>query len=267
MSDTPIDTTVAHTARVWNYWLGGRDHYPADREVGDTIRDVMPQIVEAARGNRLFLRRAVTHLAREEGIRQFLDAGSGLPAADNTHEVAQAHAPDARVVYVDNDPMVLTHAGALLTGTPKERIRFVGADLRETDTVLEAARETLDLDQPVALTLLGAMGHIADLDEALEVVRAYVDALAPGSFLALCDGVHTGVEFAADARTVEALRHWHEEVAQPYHMRSVADFPRFFEGLEPVDPGLVPVTRWRPEPVEVGEVRDIPQFCGLARKG
>jgi trans-aconitate methyltransferase len=266
MTDTPIDTSVAHTARVRDYWLGGRDNYPVDREVGDTIRDLMPQVVEAARGERLFLRRTVTHLVREEGVRQFLDIGAGLPAAGNTHEVAQAHVPDARVVYVDNDPLVLAHARALLVGTDERRTRFVGADLRDTDRVLEAARRTLDLDRPVALTLLGTMGHLDDLDEALAIVRAYMGALAPGSFLALCDGVFAHAEAVTDERALEALKRWEEGVAQPYHTRSVEDFTRFFDGFALVEPGVVCVTRWRPEPVEVGEVRDIPQYCGLARK-
>ncbi|WP_435112960.1 SAM-dependent methyltransferase [Nocardiopsis synnemataformans] len=266
MTDIPIDTSVAHTARVRNYWLGGRDNYPVDREMGDTVGGLMPQVVEATRGDRLFLRRAVSHLALEEGISQFLDIGSGLPAADNTHEVAQAHAPDARVVYVDNDPMVLAHARALLVGTNEKRTRYVEADLCDTGRVLESARGTLDLDHPVALTLLGTMGHFGDLDEALGIVRAYMDALAPGSFLAVCDGVLAHVEAVTDERAVEALQRWQESVAQPYHMRTVEDFTRFFDGLALVDPGVVCVTRWRPEPVEVGRVRDIPQYCGLARK-
>ncbi|MFD6953017.1 S-adenosyl methyltransferase [Nocardiopsis sp. TSRI0078] len=266
MTDTPIDTGVAHTARVWNYWLGGKDNYPVDREVGDTIRELMPQVVEAARGDRLFLRRAVTHLVREEGIRQFLDIGTGLPTADNTHEVARAHAPDSRVVYADNDPLVPAHARALLVGTDRGRTRFVGSDLREIDTVLAAARETLDLDRPVGLTLLGTMGHFGDLDEALGIVRTYMDAPAPGSFLAVCDGVFDGAEAVADERALEALQRWQESVAQPYHMRSVEEFGRFFDGFALVDPGIVSVTRWCPEPVEAGAVRDIPQYCGLARK-
>ncbi|WP_150239619.1 SAM-dependent methyltransferase [Nocardiopsis quinghaiensis] len=266
MTDTPIDTTVAHTARVWNYWLGGKDNYPVDREVGDTIRELVPQVVETARGDRLFLRRAVTHLVREEGVRQFLDIGTGLPTADNTHEVAQAQAPESRVVYVDNDPLVLAHARALLVGTDEGRTRFVGSDLRETGTVLEAAGQTLDLSRPVALTLLGTMGHFGDLDEALGIVRTYMDALAPGSFLAVCDGVFAHMDAITGERALEAMRRWQESVAQPYHLRSVEDFTRFFDGFELVDPGVVCVTRWRPEPVEVGQERDIPQYCGLARK-
>ena len=266
MTDTPIDTTVAHTARVWNYWLGGKDNYPVDREVGDQVRELLPQVVEVALGDRLFLRRAVTHMAREEGIRQFLDIGTGLPTADNTHEVAQGVAPDARVVYVDNDPLVLAHARALLNGTEAGRTTFVGSDLRETATVIEAAAETLDLSQPVGLTLLGTMGHFEDIEEALGIVRTYMAALAPGSFLAVCDGVLAHLEQATDARAQEAMERWQEGVAQAYHLRTVQDFTRFFDGFELVDPGVVSVLRWRPEPTEVGEVRDLPQYCGLARK-
>ncbi|WP_159942875.1 MULTISPECIES: SAM-dependent methyltransferase [unclassified Nocardiopsis] len=266
MADTPIDTSVAHTARVWNYWLGGTDNYPADREVGDAIRELMPQIVEVARGDRGFLRRVVTHLVREEGVRQFLDIGAGLPTAGNTHEVARAHAPEARVVYVDNDPSVLAHARRLLGDTDGGRTRFVGADLRDTGAVLSSARRTLDLDRPVALTLLGTLGHIGDAEEAMGVVRAYMDALAPGSFLAVCDGVYADMEDIADERTARALRHWREAVAQPYHMRSVGEFGRFFDGLELAEPGIVSVTRWRPEPDDAVPLVDVPQYCGLARK-
>jgi trans-aconitate methyltransferase len=266
MTDIPIDTGVAHTARVRDYWLGGRDNYPVDREMGDAVGGLAPQVVEAVRGDRLFLRRAVGHLVREEGVRQFLDLGAGLPAAGNTHEVARAHAPDARVVYVDDDPMVLAHARALLVGTDQKRTRYVGADLRDTDRVLESAGATLDLDRPVALSLLGTMGHFGDLEEALDIVRAYTDALAPGSFLAVCDGVLAHVEAVTDERALEALRRWRESVARPYRTRTVEDFTRFFDGLALVDPGVVCVTRWRPEPVEVGRARDIPEYCGLARK-
>ncbi|SIO84476.1 SAM-dependent methyltransferase [Nocardiopsis sp. JB363] len=265
MTDSPIDTTVAHTARVWNYWLGGKDNYPVDREIGDEIKELAPQVVDVARGDRTFLRRAVTHLVQEEGIHQFLDIGTGLPTADNTHELAQALVPDARVVYVDNDPLVLTHARALLTGTESGRTRFVDADLRDIAKVLEAAAQTLDLDRPVALTLMGTMGHF-EFDQALELVRAYTDALAPGSFLAVCDGVLAHMDAEVSERTMEGMRLWQEKVAQPYHMRTVAEFGRFFEGLEPVEPGVVSVYRWRPEPAEVDTVRDLPQYAGLAKK-
>ncbi len=266
MTDTPIDTTVAHTARVWNHWLGGKDNYPVDREVGDRIRKLFPQVAEAARGDRLFLRRSVTHLVRDEGVRQFLDIGTGLPTADNTHEVAQRIAPEARVVYVDNDPLVLTHARALLRGTDEGGTRFIGSDLRDTAAVLAAARQTLDFDRPIGLTLMGTMGHFGDVEEALDIVRTYVDALPSGSYLAVCDGVDAHVEPVQEENLAEALQLWQEGVAQEYHMRSVEDFTRYFDGLHLVDPGVVSVYRWRPEPAEIGKVTDLPQYCGLARK-
>src|SRR5699024_6937962 len=170
MSETPIDTSNAHTARVWNYWLGGKDNYPADREVGDKLRKLFPGVVEAALGDREFLRRVVTHLVEEKGVRQFLDIGTGMPTANNTHEVAQAVAPESRVVYVDNDPLVLTHARALLVGTEEGATDYIDADLRDPDKIIERATQTLDLDQPVGLMLMGILGHIPG-DEVRPVVR------------------------------------------------------------------------------------------------
>lgn len=263
--DAAIDTTVAHTARVWNYWLGGKDNYPVDRAVGDQVKDLFPQVAEVAQGDRLFLRRCVSHLVREEGITQFLDIGTGLPTANNTHEVAQALNPETQVVYVDNDPLVLAHARALLTGTDAGKTQFVGSDLRDVEKVLAAAKETLDLDRPVGLTLMGTMGHF-EIEEALRLVRAYVDRLAPGSFFAVCDGVMAHMEVDDAERAAEGMRIWEEQVAQKYDMRTVAEFERFFEGFELVDPGVVSVFRWRPEPAEVGTVRDVPQYAGLAKK-
>lgn len=192
MTETPrtqtpsgVDTTVAHSARVWNYWLGGKDNYPVDREVGDYVLQAYPEMVSAARADRQFLIRAVTYLAGERGVRQFLDVGTGLPTHNNTHEVAHAAAPEARVVYVDNDPMVLTHARALLTGEGLSAVHYVDADLHRPADVLSAAREHLDFSEPIALTVLGTMGHTADNEEAYAAVRTYVDALPSGSFLAL----------------------------------------------------------------------------------
>ncbi|GHD35021.1 hypothetical protein GCM10007147_41120 [Nocardiopsis kunsanensis] len=266
MSHTPIDTSVAHTARVWNYWLGGKDNYPPDREVGDRIRERFPEVVDAALGDRAFLRRSVTHLVEQEGVRQFLDIGAGLPTADNTHEVAQRLSPDSRVVYVDNDPLVLAHARALLTGTDEGHTSFVDSDLRETGQVLARARESLDFEQPVALMLMGTMGHFPDLDEALELVRTYVDALPTGSFVAVCDGVLSDTVTLGPEEIAEFTKIWEGGVTLPYVPRSLEDFTRFFDGLDLVDPGVVSVSKWRPEPVEVGRCRDLPQYCGLARK-
>src|SRR5690625_4994978 len=158
--DDPLKTGEPHSARIYNYWLGGKDNYPADREMGDQILSVLPMIGEMAVQNRAFLRRTVRFLASERGIRQFLDIGTGLPTADNTHEVAQSVAPESKIVYVDNDPLVLTHARALLTNSPEGRTDYVDADLRDPATILREATKTLDLSRPVGLTLLGVVFHI-----------------------------------------------------------------------------------------------------------
>ncbi|WP_017613369.1 SAM-dependent methyltransferase [Nocardiopsis salina] len=261
MADLPqIDTTVAHSARVWNYWLGGKDHYPVDREVGDFVLQAYPAMVAAARADREFLVRAVTYLAGEAGIDQFLDVGTGLPTHNNTHEVAQAVAPGARVVYVDNDPMVLAHARALLTGPDVHDVRYVDADLHSPEGVLAAAGEYLDLDRPVGLTVLGTMGHTADHAQACATVRAYVDALPSGSHLALCDGSNTSEPM------VEAARRWNETAALPYHLRSPEEIEAFFTGLDLVEPGVVSASLWRPTAAEVGTPAHVDQYCGVARK-
>ena len=187
-----IDTTVPHSARIWNYWLGGKDHYPVDREAGDTYHEIYPGIVDTARAVRYFMARAVRYLAGEAGVRQFLDVGTGLPAVDNTHEIAQRVAPESRIVYVDNDPLVLAHARALLSSRPEGACDYVDADMRHPEDILEAATRTLDLTQPVALLLMGVLGHVSDYGEARLVVRGLLDAFQPGSYLALADSVRVG---------------------------------------------------------------------------
>ena len=260
MADLPsIDTTVAHSARVWNYWLGGKDNYPVDREMGDFVLQAYPEMVAAARADREFLVRAVTFLA-QQGIRQFLDVGTGLPTHNNTHEVAQALTPEARIVYVDNDPMVLAHARALLTGPGVDHVRYVDADLFEPETVLDAAREHLDFDQPIGLTILGTMGHTPDNEKAYAAVRAFVDALPPGSYLALCDGSNTSEPM------IEASRRWSESAALPYHLRSPEEIAGFFTGLDLVDPGVVSASLWHPPQTDVGAPGEVDQYCGVARK-
>ncbi|WP_242423775.1 SAM-dependent methyltransferase, partial [Frankia sp. EI5c] len=179
-----VDTSVPHSARVWNYWLGGKDHFPADRELGDKVFEVYPDIVLVARAQREFLVRAITHLAGEVGIRQFLDIGTGLPSADNTHEVAQRIAPDSRVVYVDNDPLVLVHARALLTSAPGGATAYIDADVRQPDRILAEAAEVLDFTQPIALVMFGIVGNVADDDEATLIVRRLLDGVPSGSYLA-----------------------------------------------------------------------------------
>jgi O-methyltransferase involved in polyketide biosynthesis len=258
-----IDTTVPHSARIWNYWLGGKDNYPVDRAAGDQYREVFPGILDVARASRRFLTRAVRYLAGEAGVRQFLDIGTGLPTADNTHEVAQRLAPDSRVVYVDNDPLVLAYARALLTSTPQGVTRYIDADLREPDRIVEAASKTIDLTEPVALMLMGIVGHIGDDDEARSIVRRLLDALPSGSYLALNDG--TNVISKAFA---EAQEGYNRSGAIPYHLRSPERIAGFFEGLELVEPGVVSCPRWRPDPGDAaaGLPAEVDAFGGVGRK-
>ncbi|WP_374117054.1 SAM-dependent methyltransferase [Streptomyces sp. MNU76] len=258
-STTMIDTSVPHSARIWNYWLGGKDNYPVDHAAGDAFRAVFPGITDLARDSRAFLGRAVTFLAGEAGIRQFLDIGTGLPTADNTHEIAQRTAPDARVVYVDNDPLVLTHARALLTSTPEGATDYVDSDLHAPETVLREAAKTLDLSRPVGLTMMQVSGHIADYTEARAVVGALMDALPPGSWFAFNDSVDT------HEANAEATRRYNESGAVPYFLRSPAELAGFFDGLELLAPGVVPLNDWRPGPATPvhGEVIAL---GGVARK-
>jgi hypothetical protein len=256
-----IDTSVPNSARIWNYWLGGKDNYPIDRVAGDEYRAIYPAIVDVARASRRFLARAVRYLAGEAGIRQFLDVGTGLPTVDNTHEVAERVADDVRVVYVDNDPVVLTHARALLT-TPRATTAYVDADLHDPDRILAAAGRTLDLARPVALMLLGILGHIEDDDEARAIVARLLDAMAPGSYLTICEGTN---DLYPEGE--EAQQFYNETGAAPYRLRSASQVAEFFEGLELVDPGVVSCPRWRPDP---GDRRallaEMDQVAGVGRK-
>jgi S-adenosyl methyltransferase len=254
-----IDTTVPHSARIWNYWLGGKDHYPVDREVGDQYRALYPGIVDTARAVRSFLVRTVRYLTAEEGVRQFLDIGTGLPAADNTHEIAQQAAPESRIVYVDNDPLVLTHARALLTSDPAGVCDYVDADLQHPDQIMTAVARTLDLSRPVAVLLLGVLGHVSDDTQAPAIVRDLMDRAAPGSYLILADSIDTG-----DAH-VAAAEHYAAAGAIPYRLRSPGQIASFFDGLELLEPGLVSVERWRPDPAAVPPVH-VDTLGGVARK-
>ena len=254
-----IDTTVPHSARIWNYWLGGKDHYPVDRAAGDTYREIYPGIVDTARAGRYFMARAVRYLAAEAGVRQFLDVGTGLPAVDNTHEIAQRVAPESRIVYVDNDPLVLAHARALLTSRPEGACDYVDADMRYPDDILKAATRTLDLTQPVALLLIGVLGHISDYGAARSVVRGLLDAFPPGSYLALADSVRVG-----DAH-IAAAESYAETGAVPYQLRSPEEIAGFFGGLDLVPPGIVPVPEWRPDPAPFPAVQ-VDTLGGVARK-
>jgi len=256
-----IDVTVPHSARIWNYWLGGKDNYEIDRMVGDQVAQMFPLIRETARVSRAFLVRAVGYLACEAGIRQFLDVGTGLPAADNTHEVAQRIAPESRIVYVDNDPLVLVHARALLTSSPEGASDYVDAELHDTALIVSQAARTLDFTKPIALILNGIMGHVEDDDDAYSCVRRLVDALPSGSYVVVSDGTDT------DEAGVRSMELYKDSGAIPYHLRSPAGFAGFFDGLELVEPGLVALEDWRPDdaPLAPGAER-IPCIGGVARK-
>ncbi|WP_236048091.1 SAM-dependent methyltransferase [Paractinoplanes ovalisporus] len=252
-----LNVEVPHSARVWNYWLGGKDNFAPDRAVGDQVKAVFPEIVDAARQTRAFLGRAVTFLAAEQGVRQFLDVGTGLPTVDNTHEVAQRVAPTAKIVYVDNDPLVLSHARALLTSTDEGVTTYIDKDLKDARAVIAEARRTLDFSQPIALMMLGVMGHVESPAEARDVVRGLVAELPSGSFLAMSDGT------ATSERVIESHRQYNESGAVPYHLRSVEDFTAFFDGLALVEPGIVPIPEWRPAD-DTKIVVD--GYAGVARK-
>jgi SAM-dependent methyltransferase len=233
---TGIDSTVPHSARIWNYWLGGKDNYPVDRAAGDAWVAVDPDILVVARESRAFLRRAVRYLA-------------GLPTAENTHEVAQRVDPGARIVYVDNDPLILAHARALMTSTPGGATHYMHADMNDPTRILEGAGEVLDLGQPVAIIFMGVLGHVARTEDARALVRTLVDATVPGSHLLIGDSLEAGTESgtAADAAAREAQGNYRDTGAVPYNRRTEAEVRSFFDGLEWVEPGFVPVPLWRPD--------------------
>ncbi|MDW8804413.1 SAM-dependent methyltransferase [Streptomyces scabiei] len=253
-----IDTTVPHSARIWNYWMGGKDNYEVDREAGDAYREIAPNIETMARASRVYLIRTVTFVARERGIRQFLDIGTGLPTYDNTHQVAQKVAPESRIVYVDNDPLVLRHAQALLTSTPEGVTDYVDADLRDPDTILEAAGKVLDFDRPVALMLMGILGHIQDYDEARDIVRRLQAALPSGSYFVHYDSTDT------DAELKRAQDGYDDTGAVPYVLRSPRQLHAYYEGLELLEPGIVSCPLWRPEPGTNPQPTDV--YGGVAHK-
>ena len=255
-----IDVSVPNSARIWNFWLGGKDNFAVDRAVGEQVREMFPGIALVARVQREFLVRAVTYLAGPAGIHQFLDVGTGLPSADNTHQVAQRVAPAARVVYVDNDPIVLVHARALLTSDPPGATAYVQADLRDPARILTAAAQTLDLSQPVALMLLGILGHIGSDEEAASVAKALLGDLAPGSYLVVADGVNT------NQAGNEAQDRYNQQSPVPYHLRSPAQLAAIFDGLQLVEPGVVPCSQWRPDPQAGIEPPETAVYCGVAVK-
>ncbi|MFI6596194.1 SAM-dependent methyltransferase [Nonomuraea sp. NPDC050536] len=264
MSDeSRLNTGIPHTARVWNYWLGGKDNYTADRELGDQIRALLPDIVTSARADRAFLGRAVTHMVTDGGVRQFLDLGTGLPTADNTHEVAQRLAQESRIVYVDNDPLVLAHANALLTSSPGGVTDYIQADVRDVDAVLDGAAKSLDFSEPIAVMMLGIVNFIVDDDQAHEVVGRIKDAVPSGSYLAIA---HPTAEINGDAAR-ESVRMSNEAGVAPMCLRSAEEIASFFDGFDLLEPGVVSCSRWRPVISAVdGPPAEVYQFCAVGRK-
>jgi S-adenosyl methyltransferase len=256
---TAIDTTVPHSARIWNYWLGGKDNYEIDRVAGDQFSAIYPGIVDIARADRAFLGRVIRYMTDEAGVRQFLDVGTGLPTAANTHQVAQGAAPESRVVYVDNDPLVLAHARALLTSSPEGSTSYVDADMHDAGTVLREAAQWLDLSQPVALTFMGVLGHVVDHEEARSIVAGLLDGLPSGSHLSINDSVNTSPALE------EALGVYEASGAVPYRTRTPEQFAGYFDGLELIEPGVVNVDDWRPDPGAPRGPR-IPQLGAVGRK-
>jgi len=257
-----FDTSVAHPARVYDYWLGGKDNFAADREAAEQVIAANPQVLPGVRANRKFLGRAVRYLAGEAGIRQFLDIGTGLPTANNTHEIAQGMVPQARVVYVDNDPLVLVHARALLTSHPEGATDYIDADVHDPERILREAARTLDFAQPIGLMMLGILGHVPDSDSPRAIVSRLLDPLPSGSYLVIDDGTDT------DPVCVEAAQAFNQnpDNASPYHLRTPEQIARFFDGLELVEPGVVSASRWRPAPSAWGEPAEVSDYAGVGRK-
>jgi S-adenosyl methyltransferase len=260
-----IDTSKAHIARIYDYLLGGKDNYPPDKEAAEQLLSFAPSLPETVRQNRLFMQRLTRYLAAEEGIDQFLDIGTGIPTSPNLHEIAQQVNPAARVVYVDNDPIVLAHAHARLTSSPLGQVAYIHADMRETKSVLTASdlTATLDLRRPTGLFILSTLHMIPDADAARELLERYVAPLAPGSFLALSVGVSDGLSTEAQSGMAAVLRSRGISALG----RTSAEFAALFDGLELLEPGVVPVNQWRPD-VDI-PAEDLPQVelsCGVARK-
>ncbi|HEX7162875.1 MAG TPA: SAM-dependent methyltransferase [Trebonia sp.] len=258
----PFDTSKAHQARMYNYLLGGKDNYAADRAVADEMVALYPDAAFTARANRAFLGRVVRYLAGEAGIRQFLDIGTGIPTAGNTHEVAQAIAPETRVVYVDYDPIVLAHARALLDSSEAGATEYIEADLRDTGTILARAADLLDFTKPVAVTMLALLHAIPDSDDPYGIVATLMAAVPSGSYLA----ISLGASDLAEQETMRSIADsWNSGSQQRVTLRSREQVARFFAGLDLIEPGLVPVEEWRPEPGTTDEGKSI-GWCAVARK-
>ncbi|MFF5296011.1 SAM-dependent methyltransferase [Paractinoplanes globisporus] len=256
-----FDTSVAHPARVYDYWLGGKDNFEADRKAAEEVIAVRPSILYDIRANREFLGRAVSWLASVAGIRQFLDIGTGIPAAGNTHQVAQRIDPAARIVYVDNDPIVLVHARALLTGTDAGATAYIDGDLRDPAPILATARRTLDFDRPIAVQLIGVLHLIADEENPKAIIDELMAAVPAGSYLAI-------TQPASDVNAEQAAagaQRYNSKVATKQTRRTREQTAAFLDGLEIVEPGVVQCHRWRPEPgADVS--REVSGWAAVARK-
>ena len=261
MTEHIIDSSIPHSARVWNYWLGGKDNYEADRAAADAFSEMYPGIGPLATQSRQFLIRAVRYLTLEAGIRQFLDIGTGLPTMDNTHEVAQRYAPDSRIVYVDNDPLVLATARALLVNTTPEGVTaYVDADMHDPRTIVSDARNILNFTKPIAVMFMGVLAHVADYEESREIVAEVLSAVPSGSYLLMWDGTTTS----------EGLVHANEEYTKsggvPYIPRDVEQIVRYFDGLELVEPGVRSVSLWRNDVAQIGAAAEVAGYGGIGRK-
>ena len=256
-----FDTSTAHIARVYDYWLGGKDNFEADRTAAEEALAAYPDLVSSVRANRAFLARGVRFLAAEAGVRQFLDIGTGIPSANNTHEVAQSVAPESRVVYVDNDPIVLAHARALLVGGPEGATDYLDADLRETGKILDRARGLLDFSQPVAVMLVAVLHMIGPEDHPHSIVSQFMDAMPPGSFLLLS---HVASDIEPE-KLAEVGKRLNRLLLQKATYRDHAEVTEFFTGLELIEPGVVPLPRWRQDS-EIEGARRAAVWGGLGRK-
>ena len=258
----PFDPSVPNPARMWNYWLGGKDNFAADREGAERVLEVMPSLPLIARAVRLFLIDAVHQLATEHGVRQFLDIGTGLPTADNTHDVAQRAAPESRIVYVDYDPVVLTHAQALLTSSPEGMTDYIQADLRDTDTILKGAARTLDFTRPVAVMLIAVLHFIPDADDPYAIVDRLMDAVPSGSYLVMA---HAASDIDPEA-TAEMARRYNKMSSATITPRTRDQIARFFDGLDLLPPGLVPISKWALSSPIDPTTSALIGYCAIARK-
>jgi hypothetical protein len=257
-----IDVSTAHIARVYNYWLGGKDNYARDREAAGEVIAAYPPILVSVRAQREFLGRAVRYLAAEAGIRQFLDIGTGLPSAGNTHELAQRAAPETKIVYVDNDPIVLAHSRALLTSSTEGLTAYLEADLRDAGEILQKAAGVLDFDQPVAVMLVGVLHCIPDADDPAGLVKRLLAGVAPGSYLVIA---HPASDIHA-TQIGDAASRLNRVMEEGVTLRSHAQVSRFLDGVQLVEPGLVQLHRWRPGPDGPVPDHELANYGAIGRK-